>query len=90
MPETTLDLNYHILCYWGKLHPHRFTMKENQETHSFYFAVSNALPQVFGADWPSNGTDYSVYKEWQTDDRQLLEMISYKGIKGLRKCSAFP
>ncbi len=82
-----------ILYHWGiHVYLRRRRNKENIRfvSHRHAVGVFRALPQVFGTNWPSNGTDYSVYKEWETDDRQLLEMVSYKGIKGLRNCSASP
>lgn len=47
------------------------------------------LLQVFGADWPGGGADYSVYQEWKNDEEQRLEMVTYQGIQGLQKCSLF-
>ncbi|CAN0162487.1 unnamed protein product [Ectocarpus sp. 6 AP-2014] len=46
--------------------------------------------EVFGVDWHQNRSDYSVYKNWLDSPHQLLEMTTYKGIKGLKKCTVYP
>lgn len=46
--------------------------------------------QVFGIDWREDGVDYSVYQAWHDNHQQLLEMATYKGIEGMRKCTVFP
>eukprot|EP00752_Nemacystus_decipiens_P014979 g13337.t1 len=45
---------------------------------------------VFGINWRGDGRDYSVYQAWQGNHHQLMEMITYKGIKGLQRCTLFP
>ncbi|CAM9488026.1 unnamed protein product [Ectocarpus fasciculatus] len=46
--------------------------------------------QVFGIDWRQTGSDYSVYRAWRDSPHQLLEMATYKGIKGLQQCTVYP
>lgn len=46
-----------------------------------------AVLQVYGVEYDGEDPqNYTVYKKWQDTPEQLLEMVTYSGIKGLRRC----
>lgn len=44
--------------------------------------------KVYGVEWEVNEEAYGLYNTWQDTDAQLLEMVLYDGIKGLKHCCA--
>ncbi|CAM9769158.1 unnamed protein product [Scytosiphon promiscuus] len=46
--------------------------------------------EVYGIDWRGGAPTYSVYNAWHDNPHQLLEMATYRGIAGLRKCTIDP
>lgn len=43
-------------------------------------------PKVYGIEWDTRREPYSVYSAWNITDEQLVEMETYDGIKGVRRC----
>lgn len=43
--------------------------------------------QVYGIGWDLSTEAYSVYNEWNDNAKQLLEMVTYTGIKHLERCA---
>lgn len=44
--------------------------------------------QVYGIEWHEGSPeDYSVYQEWHALSPQMVEMVTYKGIAGLERCT---
>lgn len=44
------------------------------------------LLKVYGVAWEEDEKAYGLYNDWKNNDRQLLEMMIFNGIKGLERC----
>lgn len=53
----------------------------SREPHPF------VIDQVYGIEWEKRRDTYSPYQHWMDTDAQLLEMVIFDGIKGMKRCS---
>ena len=43
--------------------------------------------QVYGIEWGNAKPSYTPYERWSDSDKQLLEMVTFDGIKKLKRCA---
>jgi len=41
---------------------------------------------VYGIEWVDGAEAYSPYSRWNDTNAQLLEMVLFKGVRGLKRC----
>ncbi|CAM9454176.1 unnamed protein product [Ascophyllum nodosum] len=50
-------------------------------------ALERPDAEIYGTRWRAGAPEYTVYREWNDQPEQLLEMVTYNGIEALERCS---